>query len=160
MQNNSFVIHTDGACKGNPGQGGWGAVIEQDGNQTIISGGEPHTTNNRMELHAVIQGLNALATPCRVRIYTDSEYVCKGMTSWIGAWKRRNWTTVSGRPVKNKDLWLALDDAQSPHTVEWRWVRGHAGNTGNERADGLANAAIDQSASTEQSPEGGCVDRL
>ena len=153
-------IYTDGACRGNPGPGGWGAVVITSEGEQELMGSAPDTTNNRMELHAVIQGLNALATPCRVRIYTDSEYVCKGMTSWIGAWKRRNWTTVSGRPVKNKDLWLALDDAQSPHTVEWRWVRGHAGNAGNERADGLANAAIDQSASTEQLAGGGCVDRL
>ena len=109
-----------------------------------MMGATGNTTNNRMELCGVLEGLRALSQPARVRVYTDSTYVCKGMTEWIAGWKRRNWRTSGGRTVKNQDLWLALDEAQSQHEVEWQWVRGHAGNAGNERADGLANVAIDR----------------
>jgi ribonuclease HI len=137
-------IYADGACRGNPGPGGWGAVVvSAEGDQEMM-GATGNTTNNRMELCGVLEGLRALSQPARVRVYTDSTYVCKGMTEWIAGWKRRNWRTAGGRAVKNQDLWLALDEAQSHHEVEWQWVRGHAGNAGNERADGLANLAIDR----------------
>ena len=137
-------IYADGACRGNPGPGGWGVVVlSAEGDQEMM-GATGNTTNNRMELCAVLKGLLALSQPARVRVYTDSTYVCKGITEWIAEWKRRNWRTSGGRAVKNQDLWLALDEAQSHHEVEWQWVRGHAGNVGNERADGLANAAIDR----------------
>ncbi len=137
-------IYADGACRGNPGPGGWGAVVlSAEGDQEMM-GATGNTTNNRMELCGVLEGLRALSQPARVRVYTDSTYVCKGMTEWIAGWKRRNWRTAGGRAVKNQDLWLALDEVQSHHEVEWQWVRGHAGNAGNERADGLANLAIDR----------------
>lgn len=137
-------IYADGACRGNPGPGGWGVLLlTADGEQELM-GATGNTTNNRMELCGVLEGLRALPEPVRVRVYTDSTYVCKGMTEWIAGWKRRNWRTSGGRTVKNRDLWLALDEAQSRHEVEWQWIRGHAGNVGNERADGLANAAIDR----------------
>jgi ribonuclease HI len=133
-------IFTDGACKGNPGTGGWGALLVADGNhEKEIFGGEPNTTNNRMELRAVIEALGVLTRPCTVVLHTDSQYVQKGISEWIHGWKARGWKTAAREPVKNEDLWKALDAAQQQHTVEWRWVRGHNGHPGNERADVLAN---------------------
>jgi ribonuclease HI len=135
---------TDGACRGNPGPGGWGVVLRYGEVEKELSGAEPETTNNRMELTAAIRGLQALKEPCRVRLMSDSEYVTKGMTRWIGDWKRRNWKTADRKPVKNEDLWRELEAAADGHRVEWEWVRGHAGHPGNERADCLANDAIDR----------------
>lgn len=132
-------IYTDGACKGNPGAGGWGALLEYDGKKRELYGGEPHTTNNRMELTAVIRALAALKRPCKVRIHTDSQYVQQGISNWIRDWKRRGWKTADGKPVKNLDLWRELDELAGKHEIEWVWVRGHAGHRGNERADELAN---------------------
>ena len=137
------VIHTDGACKGNPGPGGWGAVLVSGAHEKEIHGGERLTTNNRMELKAVIEALNALKAPCEVVLHTDSSYVHKGITEWIGAWKARGWRTADKKPVKNEDLWRALDAAAARHRIDWRWVRGHAGDPGNERADALANRGVD-----------------
>lgn len=134
-------IHTDGSCSGNPGPGGWGAVIRGADGMRELSGSDPSTTNNRMELMAPAAALEALARPCRVRIVTDSRYVRDGITRWMAAWKRREWRTVSGGPVKNRDLWERLERAAARHEVEWRWVRGHAGDRWNERADALARAA-------------------
>lgn len=139
-------IFTDGACKGNPGRGGWGAVIRAGGNEKELSGGEPETTNNRMELMAAIQGLNALKRPCRVRLYTDSLYVRDGITKWIHGWRRNGWRTADRKPVKNAELWQALVAAAEPHRIEWHWVRGHNGHPENERADALACAAADAQA--------------
>ena len=136
-------IYSDGACKGNPGLGGWGALLVAGGQEKEIFGGEPNTTNNRMELMAVIQALNALKRPCDVVVHTDSQYVQKGISEWIHGWKARGWKTASKEPVKNADLWQALDAAQAQHKVEWRWVRGHNGHAGNERADQLANRGVD-----------------
>lgn len=136
-------IYTDGACRGNPGPGGWAAILCADGRERELSGFETRTTNNRMELMAVISGLEALKRPCHVRIVTDSQYVMKGVTEWLAGWKRRNWTTANRKPVRNVDLWKRLDEALAQHRVEWTWVRGHAGHEGNERADALANRAID-----------------
>ena len=132
-------IFTDGACKGNPGPGGWGAWLKTGEHEKEICGGEPNTTNNRMELMAVIEALSALSRPCNVVLHTDSQYVQKGISEWIHGWKKRGWKTAAKEPVKNADLWQALDAAQARHQVEWRWVRGHAGHVGNERADQLAN---------------------
>jgi ribonuclease HI len=132
-------IFTDGACKGNPGPGGWGAVLEYDGTEREIFGGERATTNNRMEMLAVIEALNALKRPSRVVLHTDSTYVHKGITEWLRGWKARGWRTASKQPVKNVDLWKRLDDATQPHEIEWKWVKGHSGHNGNERADALAN---------------------
>jgi ribonuclease HI len=132
-------IHTDGACKGNPGRGGWGALLQFGDHERELFGGEAHTTNNRMELTAVIRALEALKRPCRVEVYTDSEYVKNGITEWLPAWKRRGWKTADRKPVKNIDLWQALDALAAQHEVRWHWVRGHAGHDGNERADALAN---------------------
>ncbi len=132
-------VFTDGACKGNPGPGGWGALLRCRGREKELWGGEPHTTNNRMELLAVIQALAALTQPCRVKLHTDSQYVQLGISSWIINWKRRGWKTSGNQPVKNADLWQRLDEAAARHQVEWIWVRGHAGHDGNERADALAN---------------------
>ena len=132
-------IFTDGACKGNPGPGGWGAWLKNGEHEKEICGGEPNTTNNRMELMAVIEALSALTRPCNVVLHTDSQYVQKGISEWIHGWKKRGWKTASKEPVKNADLWQALDAAQARHQVEWRWVRGHSGHVGNERADQLAN---------------------
>jgi ribonuclease HI len=132
-------IHTDGACKGNPGRGGWGALLQFGDHERELFGGEAHTTNNRMELTAVIRALEALKRPCRVEVYTDSEYVKNGITEWLPAWKRRAWKTADRKPVKNVDLWQALDALAAQHEVRWHWVRGHAGHAGNERADALAN---------------------
>ena len=135
-------IFTDGACKGNPGPGGWGALLRYGAHEKKLHGGEPDTTNNRMELTAVIQALGALKRPSRVRVTTDSQYVRNGITSWIHNWKRRGWKTASRAPVKNVDLWQALDAEVNRHRVEWHWVRGHTGHPENELADRLANQGI------------------
>ncbi len=136
-------IFTDGACKGNPGPGGWGAVIRSASHEKEISGGEPLTTNNRMELLAAIRALEALKRPCEVALYTDSIYVRDGITKWIHGWRKNGWKTADRKPVKNAELWQALLDAAAPHKVDWRWVKGHAGHPENERADRLAcDAAI------------------
>ncbi len=134
-------IATDGACKGNPGKGGWGALIRFGGHEKELSGGEAHTTNNRMELMAAIEGLNALTKPCRVTLSTDSRYVMDGLTKWIKGWQRNGWKTASRQPVKNAELWQALLAAAAPHRIEWKWVKGHAGHPDNERADKLASDA-------------------
>ncbi|MGD2081899.1 MAG: ribonuclease HI [Chromatiales bacterium] len=137
-------IFTDGACRGNPGPGGWGAVLRYAGTERRLHGGEAHTTNNRMELMAVIRALEALKRRCRVRVTTDSQYVQKGITQWIRAWKRRGWRTADKRPVKNEDLWRELDALCAKHDVSWAWVRGHSGHPENELADRLANRGIDE----------------
>ena len=136
-------LFTDGACSGNPGPGGWGAILRWGDEERELFGGEPATTNNRMELRAVIEGLNALTRPERVDVITDSEYVMKGATQWMAGWKARGWKTADKKPVKNQDLWQRLEAALTRHRVQWRWVKGHAGHAGNERADALARAAID-----------------
>jgi ribonuclease HI len=137
-------IYTDGACKGNPGPGGWGALLLAGGTEKELFGGEAETTNNRMELTAVIEALAALKRPCEVTLYLDSEYVRQGITQWIHGWKARGWRTASKQAVKNVDLWQRLDElvASSGHVIDWRWVKGHAGNAGNERADALANRGV------------------
>jgi len=136
-------IFTDGACRGNPGPGGWGAILRYRGREKEIFGGEAETTNNRMELMAVIMALETLNRRCRARVSTDSQYVHKGMTEWLPNWRRRGWKTASRQPVKNADLWRRLEAAVARHDVEWAWVRGHSGHLGNERADHLANLGID-----------------
>jgi ribonuclease HI len=136
------VIHTDGACSGNPGPGGWGAILTFGGHEKELKGGELHTTNNRMELTAAIEALQALNKPCEVDLHTDSQYLRNGITSWIHGWKRNGWRTADKKPVKNADLWRKLDEALARHTVRWHWLRGHAGHDLNERADQLARAAI------------------
>ena len=135
-------IFTDGACKGNPGTGGWGALLICDGREKELFGGERNTTNNRMELLAVIEALKALKKPCEVIVHTDSQYVQKGISEWIHGWKARGWKTAAKAPVKNADLWQALDAAQAQHQMDWRWIKGHAGHVGNERADQLANRGV------------------
>ena len=137
-------IYADGACRGNPGRGGWGVILLFNENRKELYGGEAQTTNNRMELTAVIEGLRALQRRSRVRVYTDSQYVQKGISEWIHGWKRRGWRTADKKPVKNEDLWRSLDDAARAHEVEWHWVKGHAGHPENERADLLANKGIDR----------------
>jgi ribonuclease HI len=137
-------IYTDGACKGNPGPGGWGAWLKFNGEEREMFGGERSTTNNRMELTAVIEALGALKRPCRVVLHTDSQYVMKGITEWIHGWKARGWKTASREPVKNVDLWVRLDEARNAHVIEWKWVKGHAGDVGNERADALANRGVEE----------------
>jgi ribonuclease HI len=136
-------IYTDGACKGNPGPGGWGAVLEYGGTEREMYGGEAATTNNRMELTAVIEALAALKRPCRVVLHTDSQYVQKGITEWINGWKARGWKTAAKEPVKNVDLWKKLDEVIRTHEIDWVWVKGHAGDVGNERADALANKGVE-----------------
>ena len=138
----TVVIHTDGACKGNPGPGGWGALLEYDGRRKEIFGGEPQTTNNRMELVAVIRALEALTRAADVEIYTDSQYVKNGIESWIHGWKRNGWKTSDRKDVKNADLWRELDLLAARHNIRWHWVRGHNDNPGNERADELANLGV------------------
>ena len=137
-------MFTDGACKGNPGPGGWGVVLKSGEHVKELHGGEPATTNNRMELTAVIKGLTALTRRCKVKLWTDSQYVQKGITVWIVDWKRRGWRTADKKPVKNIDLWQQLDALAAQHDVEWLWVKGHAGHPGNERADQLANLGVDE----------------
>ena len=137
------VIYTDGACRGNPGPGGWGAIlIAANGTEKQLCGGERATTNNRMELMAAIQALEALKKPCKVELHTDSQYVQKGIHEWIHGWKRRGWLTADKKPVKNDDLWRRLDEARLRHDVDWRWVKGHAGHELNERADALARKGL------------------
>lgn len=138
-------IYADGACKGNPGPGGWGALLRANGQERELHGGEAATTNNRMELTAVIRALEALEGRPAVRLYTDSQYVQKGITEWIHAWKRRGWRTVDNKPVKNADLWRRLDEVANGHRIEWHWVKGHAGHPENERADALANKGVPDS---------------
>lgn len=142
-ENDKIVdIYTDGACQGNPGPGGWGALLRYGETEKELSGGVTETTNNRMELSAAIEALRALKRPTRARIHTDSTYVKKGITQWIVNWKRNGWQTAAKKPVKNVDLWTDLDNAMKDHDVEWRWVKGHAGHPENERADGLARSAV------------------
>lgn len=137
------TIYTDGACRGNPGPGGWGAWLTCRGVHKELFGGEKETTNNRMELTAVIEALNALKRPCHVDLHTDSQYVKNGMTQWIFNWKKNNWKTANKKPVKNAELWQALDQAVQRHQIDWHWVKGHAGDEGNEKADMLANKGTD-----------------
>lgn len=139
---NAIDIYTDGACKGNPGPGGWGALLKSATTQKELFGGELETTNNRMEMMAVIEALSALKRPCHVTLHVDSQYVLKGMTEWLPGWKARGWKTADRKPVKNEDLWRALDEAAGRHRITWHWVKGHAGHAENERADQLARDAI------------------
>ena len=144
MSNKVVEIFTDGACRGNPGPGGWGALLRYNGMERELYGYQAEATNNQMELMAAIQGLEALSRPCEVILTTDSQYVRQGITEWIAGWKRKNWKTAAGKPVKNQDLWQRLDQAAAPHQVDWRWVKGHSGHDENERVDQLANKAIDE----------------
>ncbi|WP_444942150.1 ribonuclease HI [Microbulbifer sp. ZKSA004] len=139
-----ITIYTDGACRGNPGPGGWGALLVYGEREKEMFGGEAHTTNNRMELLAAIKALEALKQPCKVDLHTDSQYLRQGITGWINNWKKNGWKTASKKPVKNADLWRQLDESVSEHDVEWHWVKGHAGHPGNERADQLANRGVDE----------------
>ncbi len=136
-------IYTDGACSGNPGPGGWGAILRYQGNEKELNGGKAETTNNEMELMAAIDARNALKQPCEIDLYTDSVYVRDGIMKWIEGWKRNNWRTAAKKPVKNVELWQALDDATSRHNITWHWVKGHAGHPDNERADELARAGME-----------------
>lgn len=138
----AITIYTDGACKGNPGPGGWGALLQYGDRQRMLKGGELATTNNRMELTAAIEALNALKQSCEVVLFTDSVYVMQGLTQWMPNWKRRGWKTADNKPVKNQDLWQALDAAAQRHKIDWRWVKGHNGDPGNEEADRLANEGV------------------
>jgi ribonuclease HI len=142
------VIHTDGACSGNPGPGGWGAVLHYGGKEKELSGGDLQTTNNRMELMAAIQALEVLTRPCKVELHTDSQYVQKGIHEWIHGWKKRGWLTADKKPVKNDDLWKRLDAARARHDVDWRWIKGHAGHEFNERADALARRGMEETLAT------------
>ncbi|MGQ7957737.1 ribonuclease HI [Pseudomonas sp. SP16.1] len=143
-ETDQVVIYTDGACKGNPGPGGWGALLVFKGVEKELWGGDPCTTNNRMELMAAIAGLIALTRPCSVKLVTDSQYVMKGIQEWLPNWKKRGWKTAAKEPVKNADLWQKLDEEVNRHQVSWQWVRGHTGHPGNERADQLANRGVDE----------------
>ena len=143
------TIYTDGACKGNPGPGGWGCWLKAGTAERELFGGVPQTTNNRMELTAVIKGLSVLTRRCSVAVYTDSEYVRNGITTWIHAWKKRGWRTADGKPVKNVELWQQLETLSQSHEVQWHWVKGHAGHAENERADQLANRGLDEMLSNE-----------
>ena len=140
----AVVVYTDGACRGNPGPGGWGAVLRYNGHERLLHGGEAPTTNNRMELMAAIQALETLREPCAVKLHTDSNYVRQGITEWLPQWHRRNWKTADKKPVKNQDLWQRLDQAAARHKIEWFWVKGHSGDEGNELADQLANKGVDE----------------
>jgi ribonuclease HI len=151
MSEPEVEIYADGACRGNPGPGGWGVLLRAGGREKELWGAECATTNNRMELRAVIEGLAALKRRSRVRVYTDSQYVQKGISEWIHDWKRRGWRTAARQPVKNAELWRALDELARAHEVEWHWVKGHAGHPENERADALANRAIDELHQRKQS---------
>jgi ribonuclease HI len=144
MTANTVVIYTDGACRGNPGPGGWGVILSYKGVVKELYGGEKETTNNRMELTAAIQGLEVLKKQCKVELNTDSKYVLQGITEWLPNWKKRGWKTAGNKPVKNEDLWRRLDAAGSKHTIEWKWVKGHSGHKENDRADELANLGIDR----------------
>ncbi|MEK6787875.1 MAG: ribonuclease HI [Pseudomonadota bacterium] len=148
MSVSSVVIHTDGACRGNPGPGGWGALLVAGEHRKQLSGFEALTTNNRMELTAALEALRALKTRCQVTLWTDSEYLRKGMSEWLPGWKARGWRTAAKAPVKNADIWQALDAEAQRHDIDWRWVKGHAGDPGNEAADQLANEAIDRGLKT------------
>lgn len=141
----SVEIYTDGACRGNPGPGGWGVLLLTNETEKELCGGDIATTNNRMELVAAIQGLSALSRRCNVVLYTDSEYVRRGISEWLPNWKKRGWKTANRKPVKNDDLWRKLEDLAAQHDIDWRWVKGHAGNPGNERADQLANDGLEKS---------------
>ncbi|MDF1583293.1 MAG: ribonuclease HI [Methyloprofundus sp.] len=136
-------IYTDGACRGNPGPGGWGVWLKYAEAEKVLYGGEPETTNNRMELMAAIQALEILKYPCSIKLYSDSKYVLQGITDWMANWKKRGWKTAANKPVKNEDLWRRLDEVMQKHTINWTWVKGHSGNLGNEKADQLANQGID-----------------
>ncbi|WP_020650104.1 MULTISPECIES: ribonuclease HI [Solimonas] len=149
-----ITIHTDGACKGNPGPGGWGAVLQYGGHRRTLKGGELDTTNNRMELRAAIEALNALKQPCEVMLFTDSVYVMQGLTQWMPNWKARGWRTADKKPVKNQDLWQSLDAAVQRHRVEWRWVKGHNGDPDNEEADRLANEGVQLALADAAAPRG------
>ena len=140
----TIEIYTDGACRGNPGPGGWGALLIAGRHRKTMHGGEPDTTNNRMELTAAIEALNALKRPSTVALHTDSKYVMHGITEWMHNWKKRGWKTANRKPVKNQDLWMALDEAIARHDITWKWVKGHDGDPGNEEADRLANLGIDE----------------
>ena len=142
MSESLVEIFTDGACSGNPGPGGWGVLLKYGAKEKELFGGEPDTTNNRMELTAVIRALDALTRPVKVRLHTDSTYVMQGITKWIHGWKKNGWKTASKEAVKNADLWQQLERATKPHDIEWKWVKGHAGHDGNERADALANKGV------------------
>lgn len=142
MSKNVVEIYTDGACSGNPGPGGWGVVMRWNGHEKQMSGGEAETTNNRMEMTAVIMALTALKRPSMVAVYTDSKYVMQGLTEWLEGWKARGWKTAGKKPVKNQDLWQKLDELMQPHDIEFHWVKGHAGHPENERADTLATSAV------------------
>lgn len=144
MTDSIIEIFTDGACKGNPGVGGWGALLRNKGKERELCGGEKLTTNNRMELMAAIVALETLTRQCKVRLHTDSKYVLQGITEWLPGWKQRGWKTASKQPVKNDDLWRRLDEAVTRHHIEWVWVKGHAGHEGNERADQLANRGVEE----------------
>ena len=144
IKKNKITIYTDGACRGNPGPGGWGAVLTNSGHKKTLKGFEPNTTNNRMELTAAIMALAAIKTSANVELFTDSTYVKNGITEWIAGWKAKNWRTSTRKVVKNVDLWKDLDEMSARHEVEWKWVRGHSGDIGNELADQLANEAIDE----------------
>lgn len=143
MSNEIVEIYTDGACRGNPGPGGWGVLLRYKGREKTLYGGELNTTNNRMELMAVIVGLRELTRPCRVTVYTDSQYVKNGMSVWIHNWKQRGWLTANKQPVKNADLWQQLEDIAQQHDIEWQWIKGHANHAFNEQADKLANQGVD-----------------
>ncbi len=143
-------VYTDGACRGNPGPGGWGVLLRYKGNEKTLSGNELNTTNNRMELTAAIEGLKILARPCQVDLYTDAEYVRKGITEWVSSWEKRHWRTAAGKAVKNQDLWKALLKVLVGHQVTWHWVKGHSGHSENERADVLARKAIVLNSKSEQ----------
>ena len=147
------VLYTDGACRGNPGPGGWGVLLRAKGQEREICGGALSTTNNRMELMAAIEGLQALTRPCSVAVYTDSEYLRKGIGEWLPRWKATGWRTAARKPVKNEDLWRRLEEAAARHLVEWHWVKGHSGHAENERADALANRGLDDILAAARTPE-------